>query len=321
MTPLFSLVTAILLSQAAHAAYTDLSINGLPSSRDAELSGMAIVDDLLVFLPQKKMEIYWVETEQVIKALEDGKKAISVHTTPIPDSTINPSFRLGSGWEAIASAKWNGQSTLFFVWEDSDDHHAIYGASYERSTQGLTIDKLTHRFPLQKTFTPNYSYESLVWLKGQGLLAIPELSTKNDPRFAQLLHEHDSHPQSIPMETHSYRIADASSSNSEGARFLATSFCHSSEAHQCLTTSSTESRSKLLCVAVSESQISIEKEQALPLSLRDSNTNKDYNPEGLVLFKSGILLINDSIPGHTPSTLRYLFDPNLAAFRRACLGE
>ena len=317
----------------------DLEIKGLENPNEASLSGLAIIEDFLVLLPQKQERIYWIKIEDVEEALKGEVLSISVNVTKIKGSSMPSLEKDGNGWEAITGGKSNS-NTLFLGYEDNDQEHFVYTATYEINQNELKNVRIKEKRALpQVNGNSNYSYESLVWLDGHGLLAFPEIYSENTK--GRIFRENGP-PNGKPLSIHfhpslrsdQYRVSDASATISE-TRLLATSFCFyksEKEGEQdkpCMLKSpEKESRSRLLCVdvsysnviEVSDATVSFIDEEDLPLKTTDEKN--DFNVEGVVHLKSGILLVNDNKPpGNIESSLRYLPDSRIKNFRDRCLNS
>lgn len=302
--------TIILVNITLKVEAQDLKILGLAKPDKAQISGLAMAGDVLLLLPQQENTLYWVRVDDVKNALKlgDGSIRVSAHTL----GGDLPSFAFGSGWEAIATGAVQAQKTVFLAFEHSEGRHSIYSASIEIDSEGINTGRLQRRWSLPSTPRQNYAYESLVWRDGIGLLTVPEFSDASAVLFRA-----QQQPKKSPLQSHHYRISDFSAANSRGNRLLATSFCWRGESKRCKVSAAGDSQALLLCIRLGETTAIVDGELPLPLSV--PGEDGEFNAESIVLYGSGIIVVNDNSPGQTQSTLRYLASPNIQRFRAECL--
>jgi hypothetical protein len=313
------------LGTADYLSAVDLEITGVIDPHNAQFSGLARIQDILILLPQEQERIYWIQIAEIDRALEERTRSIKVNNVSMDGSM--PSFGSGSGWEAIAIGMDNNQATVFLAHEEACGNHSVFRAAFGIENNGLRIGSVQKMWDLSKASTTNngsecksnFAYESLVWLAGHGLLAITErYGQKEMPVMFRGKHRK---PDFLSITPHLYRVSDVSEAHNNGTRLLATSFCHyPSDKDHCAWTPPNKSRSRLLCLYLDVTNLTVSIKEEIPLPLSMTDGQNDFNVEGVVVYNSGILVVNDNWPGETKSTLRYISEKKIKEFRDTCLS-
>lgn len=300
ITAIFAMLLATLIAGCGNVRALDLRVDGLHTQK-AQISGLTILDDRLILLPQNDQGIYWIPLHELDEVIQSMTRADSEHSVILVKFTeFNgeiPELSGASGWEAVDVGGNKGERTLFLAHEDIDGHHAIFRANVRTQNDAINIApmELYRRLPLPKSSNTNYAYEALAWFSDDELIVIPELSSNFTHAVRLSVDTHDD--KVIALQRHGYRITDMSSFNSSQRHILATSFCWRGEGEQCNLLSSGDSNSLLLCLQVDENAIFIIGEHPLPVDVLGGN--QEFNAEGIVVYKNGILIVNDNYPGNT----------------------
>lgn len=305
----------------AAAPAIDLRVEGFQNQERAEISGLAVVDEFLLLLPQHEPRVYWLPLAAVDEAVGLAGRRPS-EPVPVAGNSTElkgslPPLTGGSGWEAIVKGSIDGEPTLFLADEDALGSHAVYQAKVRTNIEGIDIAPLEFLTWLPSTPDPNLAYESLAWTPDDELIAIPELS--DGFSSAARIEPSSKMTDLVAVQKHSYRISDVSAPRRSSTQALGTSFCWNGEAGRCDVTATGASNPVLLCLRLEPALISIVADLALPLAVPGGDAK--FNVEGIVAYRGGVLIVNVNSPGGAQTTLRYLADDRVRRFCRSCLGE
>jgi len=293
----------------------DLQLKTINNKSLPEISGLAKMADKLVLLPQREMALYVMSLDDVLSAMENEKKAAIVQRVPITGDS--PDFKKGSGWEAIAIDSKADPVKVFLSHEDNNGSHSIYEATITSSMHPFADIQIRQRVKLTPVKDDGFAYESLV-VEEKKLIAIPELSVD---KINEVLIASDSHVNEIPLLSSTrYRLSAAKMLPKTDSNIIATSFCYTGDFSKgkCDLKDKNTSEGHLVCLKRKQNLIEAMDKIKLPLKVDGVNDKAEYNVEGIVFFKEGILLINDNNPGKAVTTLRYLADKKTQDFIKRC---
>ena len=308
-------VACILLFATLASAY-DLTLKRSNGKQVSEISGLAILGDYLLLLPQREKLLYAVPVKDVISSIESGGDVLTIEDIKFSKPSESwPDLKNDSGWEAVEVLRLGNELNVILAHEDEDGNHAIYIAKVKNATQsgdGLQFGQIEKHIELDKVESNNYSYEALI-VSGNDILAIPELT---EGRNHAVIVGANKEKSSIQVTPHEYRLSDATRHGQSSSHFLATSFCHKTDKEKCRLAHNDGPVGRLICLENRASAVTIVGSIELPVYVDSDDT--EFNSEGLVTIYQGVLLANDNIPGHAPSRLRYLTHPKVLAFVYLC---
>lgn len=223
-------------ARPAEARITIIPLSGAAANRNAEISGMAWFDDMLILLPQwpdfagdGTNQLFALPRSQ-IEAVLDGQSRARLSPMPLAldDAALRAALPSFGGYEAIA---FSGDSIYLTIetWAPQGSSGYLVLGTVDRDNAVVRIDPATLVEIPAQTGKMNVSDEAIV-VTGDGLLTIYELNgaTVNDAAIAHRFSFEGWPLESAAFPAIDYRITDATPLDANG-RFWAMNFFYPAE--------------------------------------------------------------------------------------------
>ncbi len=224
-------VDAQAAGRPAEVRITNIPLAGPAASRNAEISGMAWFDEMLILLPQwpdfagDGSNILFALPRAQIEAAIDGQSRdrLTPMALALDDAALRAALPTFGGYEAIA---FSGDTVYLTIetWAPMGSAGYLVRGSVDRDNAVVRIDPASLVEIPPQTGKVNVSDEAIV-ITGDGLLTIYELNgvLVNDAPIAHRF-TLDGHPlEPAPFPAIEYRITDATPLDADG-RFWAFNF-------------------------------------------------------------------------------------------------